>query len=254
MTHPHRARALSAPHRWITPTLMIAIGAGLFATAAQAQEAQIRKALAARLPPAVTIDEVSPSPIAGLYEVRSGTSVFYTDPRGDYVIRGDMLDTRTHANLTEARVAKLSKIDFSSLPLQDAIVSVRGQGTRKLVVFADPDCPYCKQLEGMLQERNDVTVYTFLLPVLGSGSLDKAKAIWCAQDKGGAWETWMRDGKLPAATPGCDAGAIERTLGLAKKYGIRATPTLVFEDGSRTGGAPTAVFLERKLTEAVLPK
>ncbi|MGM9488568.1 DsbC family protein [Ideonella sp. YS5] len=215
--------------------------------AATAQEAEIRKALAARLPPSTVVDEVTPSPIAGLYEVRSGVSVFYTDSHGDYVIRGEMLDTRTRMNLTEARIAKISKVDFSTLPLRDAVVSIRGSGTRKVAVFADPECPFCKELESMLQERDDVTVYTFLMPILGPGSVDKAKAIWCDPDRGAAWGAWMREGKLPVARPDCDTGALDRNLLLRNKLAIRGTPTLVFENGTRTSGALSAVKLEREL-------
>ena len=235
--------------------LAIALGLGVFMHTALAQEAEIRKALAARLPSSAVLDEVTPSPIPGLYEVRSGMSVCYTDQHGDYVVRGEMLDTRTHVNLTEARIAKFSRIDFSTLPLQDAVVSVRGRGTRKLAVFADPECPYCKQLEGMLQERDDITVYTFLTPILGPTSMDKAKAIWCAQDKSAAWGAWMREGKVPAVRPDCDASALDRNLLLSSRHAIRGTPTLIFQNGTRAGGAPTALHLERKLAEAeVAPK
>jgi len=236
--------------RSIASQMAFAIGFGAFVHVAMAQEAEIRKALAARLPPSVVVDEVTPSPIDGLYEVRSGTSVFYTDRHGDYVLRGEMLDIRTHMNLTEARVAKLSKVDFSTLPLQDAIVSVRGRGTRRLVVFADPECPFCKQLEGMLQERPDITVYTFLVPILGPGSVDKAKAIWCAKDRDAAWGAWMREGKLPSTRPDCDTGALDRNLALRSKHTIRGTPTLIFGNGTRTSGALTALQLERELAQA----
>jgi thiol:disulfide interchange protein DsbC len=243
----HRTPAVRRRTRSIARPLGLVIALGAVMHAAVAQEAQIRKALGARLPPSAVVDEVTPSPLAGLYEVRSGTSVFYTDLQGDYVIRGEMLDTRTHMNLTEARVAKLSHLDFSTLPLQDAVVSRRGRGTRKLAVFADPECPFCKQLESMLQERDDVTVYTFLMPILGQGSVDKARAIWCANDKAGAWGAWMREGRLPPAGSGCDTSALDRNLALKGKYSIRGTPTIVFENGTRTSGAPSALQLEREL-------
>ncbi|MGM9486659.1 DsbC family protein [Ideonella sp. YS5] len=227
----------------------IALGLITLMQGAMAQEEQIRKALSARLPSSVAIDEVTPSPIPGLYEVRSGMSIFYTDPNGDYVIRGDMLDTRRQTNLSQARLAKLSSLDFSKLPLQDAIVSRRGQGTRQLAVFADPDCPYCKQLESMLEQRDDITVYTFLLPVLGPGSLDKAKAIWCSRDRDAAWRAWMQKSQAPTAQPDCDTSALERNLALASKHAIKATPALVYEDGTRVGGAPSAVQLEGQLAQ-----
>lgn len=233
----------------------VAIGLGAPMHGAMGQEAQIRKALASRLPQSVVVDEVTTTPIEGLYEVRSGTSVFYTDRRGDHVIRGEMLDTRSQANLTEARIAKFSVLDFSKLPLQDAIASTRGPGTRKLAVFADPDCPYCKQLEAVLRDRDDLTVYTFLVPILGPGSLDKAKAIWCAKDRDVAWRSWMREGTLPGGQPACDASALDRNLALRSQHAIRATPTLVFQDGTRSTGALGAVQLERQLAQhqAVTP-
>jgi thiol:disulfide interchange protein DsbC len=206
----------------------IAIALGSLMHSAMAQEEQIRKALSTRLPQTVVIDEVTPSPIPGLYEVRSGMSIFYTDANGDYVIRGDMLDTRRQTNLSQARLAKLSVVDFSKLPLQDAIVSKRGQGTRKLAVFADPDCPYCKQLESMLEQREDITVYTFLLPVLGPASLDKAKAIWCSRDRDAAWRAWMQKSQAPTAQTDCDTSALERNLALGGKHAIKAARPLPY--------------------------
>lgn len=249
MPHIHRTRAASCRVRSIARRLGLVIGLGTLAHAAMAQEAEIRKALAARLPPSVVVDAVTPSPIEGLYEVRSGTSVFYADRHGDYIVRGEILDTRTQMNLTEARIAKLSNLAFASLPIQDAVVSMRGRGTRKLAVFADPECPYCKQLEATLRGRDDVTVYTFLMPILGPGSMEKAKAIWCAEDRGAAWDAWMREGKLPAARPDCDTSALDRNLALRNKHSIRGTPTLVFENGTRTSGALGALQLERELAE-----
>lgn len=229
---------------------LIAVGLGALMQGAHAQEAEIRKALAARLPQSASVDEVTPTPIPGLYEVRSGITLFYTDRHGDYLIRGgEMLDTRRQINLTEARLARFSRIDFAKLPLQDAIVTTRGKGTRKLAVFADPDCPYCKQLEATLQQRDDLTIYTFLLPVLGPGSLDKAKAIWCAKDRDAAWRDWMVEGKAPAAQPSCDTGALDRNRTFGKQHAFRATPALVYEDGTRLTGAPGAMQLEALLAQ-----
>ena len=117
------------------------------------------------------------------------------------------------------------------------------------MVFADPDCPYCKQLESVLQERDDITVHTFLLPILGPGSIDKAKAIWCAKDKDAAWRDWMREGKLQSAQADCDTSALDRNLALAGEHAIRGTPTLVYADGTRASGVPAALALERQLAQ-----
>lgn len=242
MLHRHRLRAFVALRR-----ACIVIGLSTLAHGAMAQEVEIRKALAARLP--VAIDAVTPTPMPGLYEVRSGASLFYTDHHGDYVIRGELLDTRRQTNLTQARIAQLSTIDFSKLPLHDAIVSTRGQGTRKLVVFADPQCPYCQQLEAAIEGRDDLTVYTFLMPILGPDSLEKARAIWCARDRGAAWRGWMREGTAPTAQAGCDTSALDRNLALGKQRMIQSTPTLIFQDGTSVSGALGALQLEEQLAE-----
>ncbi|HEX6704536.1 MAG TPA: DsbC family protein, partial [Albitalea sp.] len=144
--------------------LLLAVCATVLAGTALADEAAIRKNIAERLPQYPKIDEVTKTPIPGLYEVRFGTDVLYSDENGNYLIEGQMLETKTHVNVTEERVAKLTAIDFASLPLKDAIVWKQGTGARRLVVFADPNCGYCKHFERELQKVKDVTVYTFLYP------------------------------------------------------------------------------------------
>ena len=161
--------------------LACAAAALCFALPALAQEAAIRKALTERLPSFPQIDEVRESPMKGLYEVRVGTDIFYSDAAGNHLIEGHLIDTRSKTNLTEARIAKLTAIDFASLPLADAIVWKQGSGARKLVVFADPNCGYCKKFEKDLTGIKDVTVYTFLYPILGGDSPDKSRDIWCAK-------------------------------------------------------------------------
>ena len=168
--------------------------AACFASAAFADEAAIRKNLAERIPDFPKIDEVQKTGIPGIYEIRIGTDILYTDENGNYLIQGEVIDTKTRANLTEQRVAKLTAIDFKSLPLKDAIVWKQGTGERKLVVFADPNCGYCKKFERDLQEVKNVTVYTFLYPILGGDSPEKSKAIWCAKDNTKAWRDWMIKG------------------------------------------------------------
>ncbi len=220
----------------------------LAAPAAFADEALIRKNVAQRLPDFPKIDEVSKTPIPGLFELRAGTDVFYSDASGDTLIEGQMIDTRTRANLTEARLAKLSAIDFASLPLADAMVFKQGNGTRKLAVFADPNCGYCKKFERDLQAVKDVTVYTFLMPILGSDSTDKARNIWCAKDNARAWRDWMIDGATPPRSMGaCDAAAIARNNALGRKYRLNGTPALVFEDGKRIPGALSTEQIEKQL-------
>jgi len=216
-----------------------------------ADEAAIRKAIAERLPDFPKIDEVVKGPAPGLYEVRVGTDIFYTDERGDYLIIGQVVDTKTRSNLTEARLAKLTQIDFASLPLKDAIVWKQGTGARKLVVFADPNCTYCKRFERELQNVKDVTVYTFLYPILGGDSPDKSRNIWCAKDNTKAWREWMINGATPARAMGtCDTGALTRNVDLGRRHKVTGTPALVFEDGRRVPGAMPSEQLEKQLLAA----
>jgi thiol:disulfide interchange protein DsbC len=224
----------------------------LFVQGATAQEAAIRKNIAERLPDFPKIDEVTKTPVPGIYELRIGTEVLYTDEQGNYLIEGSLIDTKTRTNLTEARVSKLTAIDFSKLPLKDAIVWKQGTGARKLVVFADPNCGYCKKFERDLQQVKDVTVYTFLYPILGGDSPDKSRNIWCAKDSTKVWRDWMVEGTaIPAATAAsCDSAVLQRNLALGRKYRISGTPGLVFEDGTHKPGAIPPAQIEQLLASS----
>ena len=220
----------------------------LSAQFAVAQEAVIRKNLTERLPDFPKIDEITKTAIPGLYELRVGTDLFYSDEQGNHLIEGQLIDTSTRTNLTQARIAKLTAIDFAKLPLKDAIAWKQGNGSRKLVVFADPNCGYCKKFEKNLQEVKDVTVYTFLYPILGGDSPDKARNIWCAKDSTKVWRDWMLDGAAPTASAAkCDTSALARNLALGRKHRITGTPGLVFEDGTRMPGALGTEQIERQL-------
>jgi thiol:disulfide interchange protein DsbC len=236
----------------ILPRLLAAFGAALvLALPAFAQEAAIRKAIAERLPQFPKIDEVREAPMPGLYEVRVGTDIFYTDAAGNHLIEGQLIDTRTKTNLTEQRVAKLTAIDFAALPLKDAIVFKTGTGARKLAVFADPNCGYCKRFEKELANVKDVTVYTFLYPILGGDSPDKSRDIWCAKDSTKAWRDWMVDGTKPQRNVGqCDTAALARNAALGRKHKVTGTPALVFEDGKRVPGAMAPADIEKQLAIA----
>jgi len=218
-------------------------------SSALADEAAIRKNLAERMPGLPKIDEVSKTPIAGLYEVRIGTDILYTDELANHIIEGSLYDTRTHTDLTKARVDKLTAIDFAQLPLKDAIVLKQGSGSRKLVVFADPNCGYCKRLEKDLVNVKDVTIYTFVIPILGADSAVKARDIWCAKDNGKVWRTWMTTGAVPPKSmdPKCDTSALDRNLAMSRKYKVNGTPALVFENGTRVPGAIGVDQIEKQL-------
>ena len=216
---------------------------------ALAQEAAIRKNLGERIPQLQKIDEVSKSPMPGLYEIRvNGTDIFYTDAEGNYLIQGNLIDTRARRNLTEERVEKLSAVAFDELPIKDAFTIVRGNGKRKLAVFEDPNCGYCKRFERDLQKVDNVTIHMFLYPILGADSVDKSRNIWCSKEPGKAWVDYMvRDKPLAAAAPGCDVAASTRNVELGRKHKITGTPTLIFADGQRVPGAISAAQVEKFL-------
>jgi thiol:disulfide interchange protein DsbC len=223
---------------------------------AGADEPTIRKNIAQRLPQLPAIDEVSKTPMLGVWEVRIGHDLFYTDAEGSHLIEGgEMVDTKTRANLTRARIDKLSAIKFDELPLKDAMVIKQGKGTRKLAVFGDPNCGYCKRLERELAALPDVTIYTFLYPVLGPDSQTKSETLWCSKEPMKAWRAWMLEGQMAPRTMGqCNTTAIERTVAFGRKYRINGTPAMVFEDGQRVPGAMSGAEIEKRLVEAQKPK
>jgi len=228
---------------------LLAITALATGFAAAAQEADIRKVLAERIPQMGKIDDVRPTPMKGLYEVRIGTDLFYTDAKGDYVIQGELIDTKVRRNLTEDRIAKLTAINFSALPFKDAFTIVRGDGKRKVAVFEDPNCGYCKRFERDLQNVDNVTVYLFLYPILSPDSAEKSRNVWCAKDQVAAWQDMMvRDKSVPVAS--CDTSAVQRNLAFGRKHKITGTPTLIFANGSRVPGAIGAAEVEKRLAEA----
>ena len=212
-----------------------------------AQEAAIRKNLAERLPNLPRIDEVSKTPMPGLYEVRVNQSdLLYTDAEGNYLLQGELIDTRTRNNLTEERVNKLSAVDFKSLPLKDSFTIVRGNGKRRIAIFEDPNCGYCKRFEKDLAKIDNVTVHVFLYPVLGPDSQAKSQAIWCAKDKAKAFEDWMLRNIAPTPAS-CDSSAIQRNLALGKQHRITGTPTSFLPDGTRLPGAVPLEKIEQAL-------
>jgi thiol:disulfide interchange protein DsbC len=237
-----------SPIRHLLPLLCAALLAG---NAAWAQDALIRKNLAERLPHFPKIDEISKTPIPGLYELRVGSEILYADEQGNTLIQGNLIDTKTGTDLTEARLSKLSAIDFSSLPLKDALVIKQGSGMRRIAVFGDPNCGYCKRFERDLANLQDVTIYTFLYPILGPDSGAKSRDIWCAKDNGKVWRAWMVDGVTPPKNMGaCDTAALERNVAFGKKHRVQGTPAVVFEDGTRIPGAIPLERLEKNLAAA----
>ena len=222
----------------------------LVCTGVLADEAAIRKNISERVPQLKSINEVKKSPVAGIYEVRiNDTEIYYSDENGNYLLLGQMIDTKTRRNLTEERVDKLTAVAFKDLPFKDAFTIVRGNGKRKLAVFEDPNCGYCKRFERDLQKVDNITVYMFLYPILSQDSADKSKAIWCAKDPAKSWQDWMVREQAPAAA-NCDASALARNVELGRKHKISGTPTLIFTNGNRVPGAIDDKQLEKLLSES----
>ena len=219
---------------------------------AVADEVSVKKAVEAAYPK-FKVESVTKTPYAGLYEVFMGGQIVYTDEKMSFLIaEGRLVDPKTKKDITGERMEELTKIDFSSLPLEQAIKVVKGNGNRKLVVFSDVDCPYCKRLEqNELTNVTDVTIYTFLYPIeqLHPDAAAKSKLIWCANNRVKAWEDWIFNNQLPKASGTCEV-PLEKIGQLARKIGVTSTPTLIFADGKRMLGAQPYKEIERAMVAA----
>lgn len=215
---------------------------------ALADEAGVRKGVETFIG-STAVESVAKTPYGGLYEVvlKSG-EIVYTDDQVGFIIDGSVIDSKTRRNMTQARQNQLSAIDFNTLPLEQALKVVKGNGSRTVATFEDPNCGYCKKLVKELQGLKDITIYTFLYPILAPDSTEKSKNIWCAKDRGKAWTDWMTEAKVPASAS-CDTGAIDKNLTLGRKLRIQGTPTLFLADGSRIGGYVSAAELEKSLAQ-----
>ena len=220
--------------------------ASLFVATANADEAEIKKAMEAKL--GAKVESVTKSGYLGLYEIYADGNILYTDEKMTaFIAGGQLIEGKTMKNVTEERMRKLTAIKFSELPLERAIKHVRGDGKRVIATFEDPNCGYCKKLAKEMQGMSNITVYTFLLPILSRDSAEKSRAVWCAADRSKAWNDLMVNNAVPA--PGtCDA-PIEKVLALAQKYNIRGTPTIILPNGERIPGAIPVAQLEQKLAQ-----
>ncbi len=212
-----------------------------------ATELMIKKKIAATLKNGGQIDSVKKTPYGGLYEVRTGSEVVYTDAKADYIFVGDIIDVNGTVNFTRQRTDELNRVNFSELPLEAAVKYVKGDGKRVIAIFEDPNCGYCKKFRKNLQAVDNVTIYTFMYNILAEDSATKSRDIWCSADKSKAWDDWMINGKLAAAAaPGC-TNPNDKVLALGQKLRINSTPTLIFTDGSRAQGMIDIKVLEDKL-------
>ena len=218
--------------------------------AAGASEATVKAALLKKYPD-VPVASVTRTPLAGIYEVLSNGQLIYTDEHAAYLfVNANLIDIDKKANLTEERMSKLTAIKFDQLPLDLALKKVRGKGTRRLAVFGDPNCPYCRKFEQDLAKVDDVTIYVFLYPVLGADSVEKARSIWCSKDRVKAWDNQLMNGIAPTAPASCDTSSIDKTIAFGRQKNISGTPTMFFADGQRVPGAIPLEAIEQRLSFA----
>lgn len=200
--------------------------------------------------PSTQIDAVRPTPISGIYEVMMGKNIGYTNSDGRYFLFGHMFDMQTQHDLTQAQLDQLNAVNFSELPLKDAVKTVHGKGERIVAVFSDPDCPYCKKLEGELVALKNVTIYTFLMPLEGlhPQAVAKAKAIWCSNNPSATMHDYMVENIPPNGKTDC-SNPIERNIQLGQKLNINGTPTLLFTSGHVMPGAASIAQIEELFVE-----
>lgn len=212
--------------------------------------AKIRATLHARYPK-VNVGQIVPAPMPGLYELLTDAGLAYTDGNGDYLFLGKIIDTKTQEDLTEIRWSTLNGIEFDKLPFELALKYVKGDGKRKVAVFEDPHCPFCRQLEGELQKVTNATIYVFLFPIesLHPGATQTTRNIWCAKDRAATWiDTMLNNAKPPAAN--CKDDGLKSLLALGEKLNVDATPTLFFVDGHRHAGTMPSANLDKELNAA----
>jgi len=216
---------------WLAGTGSVALAAG--------GTADLERILQTRLP-TLNIVDIRPSPVPDWFEVYTGDRVLYVDRSGEHVFVGQLVDSRTRSDLTAAALNARQAVDFSTLPLEDAIKTVHGNGQRRIAVFADPDCPYCQRFEKDLAGATDLTVFTFLYPLtdLHPDARKRARAIWCAKDRSAAWRDWMLERKLPADDK-CPDQVIDKIIAYGDSLHLTGTPTIFLEDGRRHSGLPS---------------
>ena len=212
-----------------------------------ADPSAVKSILQKNYPQIGKIDKVNKAPYLGLYEVVTDDQLLYTDEKAQYLIVGNIIDLKSGHNLTEERSRKLFAVDFNSLPFEIAVKRVKGNGSRKMAYLTDPNCGYCKKLEGELKNVDNVTLYRFLYPIF-SGSDEKVRNILCSNDPNKTWEDWMLNGVLPPS--GNCATQTEKVLALGKKLHVNGTPTLIFADGTQVPGYMPAADLEKALNGA----
>ena len=221
------------------------------ATPADPEAAAVKKLLEQKFAGSA-ISNVSKTGYFGcVFEAMVEDKLIYTDRNADYVIIGSIYDTNTKTNLTELRQRKLNRVAIDKLPMNLAFKRVKGDGSRKLIIFSDADCPFCHRLEEEMRGLDNVTIYTFLFPIdqLHPDAARKSKRIWCSADRQKAWDEFFATGKLPDNKGDC-GDPVAQTQALGASLHIAATPTLIFEDGSILPGALPLAQIEQELANA----
>lgn len=236
--------------------LVFAIFVG-FALSALADEAAVRRMMQDKLRGGGQVESVQKAPFGDLYEVvvRSpeGPQLYYVDSGANVIIAGQMIEAKSGRNLTEERQRKLNTIKWNALPFDDAVTMRRGTGRRRIAVFSDPNCPYCKRFEKDLARLDDLTVHIFLYPVIKPESVTQTKSVWCSKDRAKAWNDLMLRDILPAAKPDC-VTPVEKLVALGRKLGANSTPTWFLENGERYQGALPIDEVTRLLDAASSPQ
>ena len=236
-----------------TKLFILLLALGLFSGVVCANEAVVRQAVQSQFPEH-KIDSLKKAPFLGFYEVVLGEEVFYVDEKAQFFFFGHVVDAKTRISLTHDRIQEIKaarRVPLDTLPLQHAIVTVRGDGKRKLAVYTDPNCPYCKRLEKELLNIDNITIYTLLYPVL-NGSMELSKKIWCAENQVKAWDDFMLRNVAPTSKE-CET-PLEILVKSGRENKFSGTPTLVFADGSIVGGLIPAAAIEEKLQDAIKAK
>jgi len=233
--------------KWMARTALVML---CVASSAFADDAAIKKLIKERLPE-LQVQGVKPAPMPGWYEVFAGNRLFYVDEKADFIMVGSVVDAKTKRNLTEERIRDLMRVKFDILPFEDAIKIVKGDGSRKLAVFEDPDCPYCKKVEADIAKLDNYTLYVFLYPIeqLHPDATDKSKKVWCSKDRAKAWLDLMLRNQVPKGKGDCET-PIGRNIALASQLNINGTPALIFEDGRLAPGAIPKEQIEKYMSEA----
>lgn len=192
--------------------------------------------------PNLEVKNLATTEMRGLYSGVLDGKVVYLNEDAQHLIAGNMVRLSDQKNLTQALMIQNNSISWKSLPLKNAIKSVRGNGKRQIAIFSDPNCPYCQKLEVELKKLTDVTIYTFVLP-LKAKSVAPSKAIYCEKDPAYAWEKLVNQGIEPNSKKSCK-NPIADNLALAQKLGVNGTPAIIFSNGYKVLGAYPATQIE----------